>query len=102
MRTFIYSFLITFILGSYGCSIPRNVINPVQDTPSKYRGIAQADTTSIGNILVKDFFATKTIQQLIDSAIERNIDLQIAISYTNFGISDFQTKLNTFNIRSNT
>lgn len=79
MRTFIYSFLITFILGSYGCSIPRNVINPVQDTPSKYRGIAQADTTSIGNILVKDFFATKTIQQLIDSAIERNIDLQIAI-----------------------
>ncbi len=66
-------------MGSYGCSIPKNVINPIRDTPSQYRGVVQTDTTSIGNILVKDFFATKTIQRLIDSAIERNIDLQIAI-----------------------
>jgi len=78
MRTFIYSFLV-ILLGSYGCSIPRNVINPIRDTPSQYRGSAQTDTTSIGNLLVKDFFAAPTVKQLIDSAIERNIDLQIAM-----------------------
>lgn len=79
MKTSIYTFFIILLLGSYGCSIPRSVLNPVPDTPSQYRGIANADTTSIGKLPVKEFFANQAIQQLIDSAIERNIDLQIAI-----------------------
>ncbi|WP_113662986.1 TolC family protein [Pedobacter nanyangensis] len=79
MKTLIYSFLITLLVGSYGCSIPRNVINPIQDKPSQFRGLSNVDDTSIGSLAVKDFFATQAIQQLIDSAIARNIDLQIAL-----------------------
>lgn len=79
MKSYIYSFFILLLLGSYGCSIPRSVINPIQDTPSQYRGLANADTSSIGKLPIKDFFANQSIKQLLDSAIERNIDLQIAL-----------------------
>ena len=79
MKSYIYSFFIILLLGSYGCSIPRSVINPIRDTPSQYRGLANTDTSSIGALPVKEFFANQSIQQLIDSAIKRNIDLQIAV-----------------------
>lgn len=79
MKSYIYSFFIILLLGSYGCSIPRSVINPIRDTPSQYRGLANTDTLSIGKLPIKEFFANQSIQQLIDSAIERNIDLQIAV-----------------------
>ncbi|WAC42330.1 TolC family protein [Pedobacter sp. SL55] len=79
MKSYIYSFFILLLLGSYGCSIPRSVINPINDTPSQYRGLANADTSSIGKLPIKEFFANQSIKQLLDSAIERNIDLQIAL-----------------------
>lgn len=83
MKTSIYPFILILLLGSFGCSIPRSVLNPVPDAPSQYRGIANADTTSIGKLPVMEFFTNQSIQQLIDSAIERNIDLQIAVENIN-------------------
>lgn len=79
MKNIIHSVFIIFLLGIFGCSIPKSVLNPIKDVPSQYRGSNNTDTTSIGSIAVKEFFAHQTVQQLLDSAIERNLDLQIAI-----------------------
>lgn len=79
MRNFIYSIFGVLLLGIYSCNIPRSVINPIKDVPSQYRGVNNLDTASIGSIPVKEFFAHQAVQQLLDSAVQKNLDLQIAI-----------------------
>lgn len=79
MKTHIYTIFTVLLFALYGCSIPRSVLNPIRDTPSQYRGLAAVDTNSIGNLPIKEFFANQDIRNIIDSAILRNIDLQIAI-----------------------
>jgi multidrug efflux system outer membrane protein len=69
-------FLMLLILS--GCGITSEMIMPTKDIPSKFRG-GIIDTNSIGQLPVKDFFNTPAIQQLIDSALIRNLDIQIAI-----------------------
>jgi outer membrane protein, multidrug efflux system len=79
MKTIINSFLAILFLAIYGCSIPQRVINPRKEVPFQFRDIRSVDTNSIGSLPVKEFFTTPAIQQLIDSALVRNIDLQIAL-----------------------
>jgi NodT family efflux transporter outer membrane factor (OMF) lipoprotein len=79
MRNIIYIIFSILLLGIYSCNIPKSVINPIRDTPSQYRGLSVTDTASIGSIPVKEFFAHQSVQQLLDSAIQKNLDLQIAV-----------------------
>ncbi len=79
MKTTINSAFVILLLVLSGCSITKDIINPIKDVPINFRNITTTDTNSIGKLPVKDFFGTPAIQQLIDSALVRNFDLQIAI-----------------------
>ncbi|KQC01643.1 efflux transporter outer membrane subunit [Pedobacter sp. Hv1] len=79
MKTTINSALVMLLLILSGCSITKDITNPIKDVPVNFRHSTVTDTNSIGALPVKDFFGTPAIQQLIDSALVRNFDLQIAI-----------------------
>ena len=79
MKTTINSAFVSLLLLLSGCSITKDITNPIKDVPINFRNITATDTNSIGKLPVKDFFGTPAIQQLIDSALVRNFDLQIAI-----------------------
>ncbi|WP_379090363.1 efflux transporter outer membrane subunit [Pedobacter sp. UC225_65] len=79
MKTTINSAFVILLLVLSGCSITKDITNPIKDVPINFRNITATDTNSIGKLPVKDFFGTPAIQQLIDSALVRNFDLQIAI-----------------------
>ncbi|RZK53830.1 MAG: efflux transporter outer membrane subunit [Pedobacter sp.] len=69
--------LLLFMLSS--CGIAREVLAPKEDIPGNFRDILSTDTSSIGALPIKDFFSTPAIRNLIDSALLRNFDLQIAL-----------------------
>ena len=69
--------LLLFILS--GCGIAREVLAPKENIPGNFRDILSTDTSSIGALPIKDFFSTPAIRNLIDSALVKNFDLQIAL-----------------------
>lgn len=79
MKTFknISFALLLFVLSS--CGIAREVLAPKEDIPGNFRYILSTDTSSIGALPIKDFFSTPSIRSLIDSALLKNFDLQIAL-----------------------
>lgn len=79
MKTIINSFLALLVLVVSSCSLTKNIANPIKDVPMNFRDVNATDTNSIGSLPVKDFFSTASIRSLIDSALLRNIDLQIAL-----------------------
>ncbi len=63
-----------------GCNVSKNVETPKAALPDTFRSAAAtADTSSVGDIPWKSFFTDATLQKLIDSAIVKNYDMQIAI-----------------------
>jgi multidrug efflux system outer membrane protein len=69
--------LLLFVLSS--CGIAKEILVPKEDLPANFRNILSADSTSIGSLPIKDFFGNPTIRTLIDSALVKNFDLQIAL-----------------------
>ncbi|REG91673.1 TolC family protein [Flavobacterium aquicola] len=70
------TFLIATILS---CSVSKDIETPKDAFPANFRNASVSkDTTSIGDLEWKNFFTEKDIVQLIDSAVARNNDLQIA------------------------
>ncbi|TCC89407.1 efflux transporter outer membrane subunit [Pedobacter frigiditerrae] len=69
--------LLLLVLSS--CGIAREVLAPKEDIPGNFRDILSTDTSSIGALPLKDFFSTPSIRSLIDSALLKNFDLQIAL-----------------------
>lgn len=68
--------LITTIVS---CTVSKDIETPKDAFPDTFRNASiAADTTSIGDLEWKNFFTEKDIIQLIDSAVARNNDLQIA------------------------
>lgn len=67
--------IITFI----SCNVSKDIQVPKDAFPENFRNVSVSkDTTSIGDLEWKNFFTEKDIVQLIDSAVARNNDLQIA------------------------
>ncbi|NMH28737.1 efflux transporter outer membrane subunit [Flavobacterium silvaticum] len=58
------------------------------EVPAKYRNTNESDTTNIADIKWKSFFEEPDLVQLIDVAISKNNDLQIADK--NIGIANLQ------------
>jgi outer membrane protein, multidrug efflux system len=74
--------LATAFLGwsFFSCTVGKNYTRPSVDLPSAYRNSNSAtDTVNMGQVPWKAFFADTTLEQLIDSAVSRNYDLQLAI-----------------------
>lgn len=68
--------LITTILS---CTVSKDIETPKNAFPENFRNASVSkDTTSIGDLEWKNFFTEKDIIQVIDSAVVRNNDLQIA------------------------
>jgi multidrug efflux system outer membrane protein len=68
--------LITTIIS---CTVSKDIETPKDAFPENFRNASVSkDTASIGDVEWKNFFTEKDIIQLIDSAVVRNNDLQIA------------------------
>ena len=89
MKTSSYSYIFLLLaLIAQGCKISKDVKVPVSAIPAEFRdastgtrasAIAKADSLSIAELPVKSFFTEPAIQRLIDTALLRNYDLQLAV-----------------------
>ncbi|WP_269235394.1 TolC family protein [Flavobacterium flavigenum] len=67
--------IVTFI----SCKVSKDIETPKDAFPENFRSASvSGDTTSIGDVEWKKFFTEQDIVKLIDSAVTRNNDLQIA------------------------
>src|ERR1700761_1713530 len=82
MKTYI-SGLALVLLTLTACNVSKNIGTPKAALPDTFRNAANAnakgDTTSIAAIQWKNFFTDPALQGLIDSAIARNYDMQLAV-----------------------
>lgn len=71
--------LIAVLLSA--CSVSKDIKAPAPELPATFRNAAvtTGDTSSIADIQWKQFFTEPVLQKLIDSAIIRNYDMQIAV-----------------------
>jgi len=71
---------LSLILLLAACSVSKNVETPKPELPNSFGNVAEtADTSSVADIPWKSFFTDPTLQKLIDSAILKNYDMQIAV-----------------------
>jgi len=71
--------LITALLALSACKVSKDIETPKATLPAVFRGSTAADTSSIADIPWKSFFTDAELQKLIDSAIVKNYDMQLAI-----------------------
>src|SRR5258707_9086276 len=67
------------LLGLGACKVSKDTSTPQPELPGQFRNVGQGDTTNIASLPWKSFFGDPALQQLIDSAIVRNYDMQIAL-----------------------
>jgi multidrug efflux system outer membrane protein len=70
---------IAFLLILEGCKVSKDIAAPKDAAPQVFRGAATADSTSIASLKIREFFRDEDILRLIDSALLRNLDVQVAI-----------------------
>jgi multidrug efflux system outer membrane protein len=76
----LFSKLAIILVVLSGCSVSKDIETPKPELPTEFRNVATVgDTSSIADIQWKSFFADATLQKLIDSAIVKNYDMQIAV-----------------------
>lgn len=81
MKKYITKIVITsmLIITFISCNVSKDIETPKDAFPENFRNASVSkDTASIGDLEWKNFFTEKDIVQLIDSAVARNNDLQIA------------------------
>jgi NodT family efflux transporter outer membrane factor (OMF) lipoprotein len=78
---FRYTFFIAIaVLLLASCKVTQPYQSPVIPTDSLYRNSNTSDTTSIGNLRWDQLFTDPTLQALINTGIQNNIDLQVAFT----------------------
>jgi NodT family efflux transporter outer membrane factor (OMF) lipoprotein len=79
MKTYISGLALALVILS-ACNVSKNVETPKPALPESFGNVAATtDTSSIADIPWKSFFTDATLQKLIDSAIVKNYDMQIAL-----------------------
>ncbi|PWS28660.1 RND transporter [Pedobacter yonginense] len=73
----IFTILLLALIWS-GCSISKDLSLP-NVAPGLFRNTDQKDSTSIGDLPLRSFISDLTVQNLIDTALEKNYDMQIAL-----------------------
>ncbi|MFD0940786.1 TolC family protein [Pedobacter boryungensis] len=79
MKTIINSSLAILLLVLSSCSLTKDFATPIKDVPVNFRGGETNEDASIGSLPIKEFFSNQAMLNLIDSALLRNFDLQIAL-----------------------
>lgn len=80
MKTIINSFSAVVLLILSSCGLTKDIATPIKDVPINFRGVeTSSDNASIGALPIKSFFNNPAMLNLIDSALVRNFDIQIAL-----------------------
>jgi multidrug efflux system outer membrane protein len=80
MKTSIKTYSIAFmLLFLSACKISKDIAVSNVPLPETFRNAATTDTAGIASIEWKQFFTNSSLQQLIDSAIVNNYDMQSAL-----------------------
>ncbi len=61
------------------CNITKDMAKPTAPLPENFRNAATADTNSIADIQWRKFFTDVTLQKLINNAIAKSYDMQLAV-----------------------
>lgn len=74
------TYLLTGILIAVSsCKVSRDIPKPSDILPASYRGFQSSDTSSVGSLSLREFLQESYLKVLIDTALIRNNDLQVAI-----------------------
>lgn len=68
---------ILLVLG--GCKVSKDIVTPKSAIPAAFRNASTADSSSIAEQSINSFFTEPEIKSLIDTALVRNYDMQIAV-----------------------
>lgn len=72
--------LALLLLFLSACKVSKDIQTPQAQLPEHFRNAALVnDTSSVADVAWKSFFTDATLQKLIDSAIAKNYDMQIAV-----------------------
>ena len=71
--------LFSGVLFFNACRLGKNYQRPALNLPAHFRDAVTSDSTGIAQLSWNDFFADSTLHALIDSAIAKNYDMQIAL-----------------------
>lgn len=66
-----------------GCKVSKDIILPVASVPETFRNAPVDRGSSIAKLSVEQFFTDVTLRNIIDTALLRNYDLQIAMKNMN-------------------
>jgi multidrug efflux system outer membrane protein len=72
----LYAFI---VLVLYACKITKDINITEAPVAESFRDVTTTDTTSIADVQWKDFFTDPVLQGLIDSALIKNYDMQLAV-----------------------
>lgn len=72
---------ITTLLALFlnACKVSKDISTPTDAAPASFRNAVSTDTTSIATIQWKNFFTDANLQNLIDSTIAHNYDIQRSV-----------------------
>jgi HAE1 family hydrophobic/amphiphilic exporter-1 len=71
--------LLVLTVGFGSCKVSKDVAVPATALPTQFRSSANSDTSSVADLPWRTFFTDPDLQQLIDSAINRNYDMEVAL-----------------------
>jgi multidrug efflux system outer membrane protein len=77
-HNYLYILLIAAIIAE-GCKVSKDVAKPADTVPVAFRGAQDTDTVSVATLGLKEFISEPDIQKLIDTALMKNYDLQLAV-----------------------
>lgn len=77
-HNYLYILLLAAIVAG-GCKVSKDVAKPADAVPVTFRGGQSTDTVSVATLGLKEFISEPDIQKLIDTALVKNYDLQLAV-----------------------
>jgi len=79
MNKYLYIIGFAGIATIASCKVGKEFSRPSVDMPAQFRGQAAADTNSIAALPVGSFIKDTALLRLIDSAVAKNFDVQVAL-----------------------
>jgi NodT family efflux transporter outer membrane factor (OMF) lipoprotein len=79
MNKYLYIIGFAGIATIASCKVGKEFARPSVDMPAQFRGQPSADTNSIAALPVQSFIKDAALLRLIDSAVAKNFDVQVAL-----------------------
>nr|WP_121272718.1 efflux transporter outer membrane subunit [Pedobacter schmidteae] len=79
MNAYINTLAAVVLIGLGGCKVAKDTQLPKAVLPENFRNAQHTDSKDIGSQSIADFLTEKEVRDLVDTALARNFDLQIAL-----------------------